>query len=41
MDDDIARKISSIEKPSDNEAESEKYENDVMKIKSQGVSRLI
>lgn len=40
MDEDIARKISSIKKPSD-EAENEKYENDVMKIKNQGVRWII
>jgi len=41
MDDDLARKISDIKMPSDNEAEIEEYENCVMDIKNQNVSLII
>lgn len=41
MNDDMARKINDIKKPSKNEAEIEEYENGVMEIKNQKVSLII
>lgn len=38
MDDDMARKVNEIKKPSDNETEIEDYDNGVMEIKNQSVS---
>lgn len=38
MDDDLARKVSEIKKPSGDENEMEDYDNDVMEIKNQSVS---
>jgi len=38
MDDDMARKVNEIKKPSDNEIEIEDYDNGVMEIKNQSVS---
>lgn len=39
MDDDLARKVSEIKKPSGDENEMEDYDNDVMEIKNQSVSK--
>lgn len=38
MNEDMARKVSEIKKPSDNENEIEDYDNNVMEIKNQSVS---
>lgn len=38
MDDDLARKVSEIKKPSGDENEMEDYDNNVMEIKNQSVS---
>lgn len=38
MNDDMARKISDIKLPSDNQSEIEEYENCVMEVKNQNVN---
>lgn len=38
MNDDMARKISDVKTPSENDVEIEEYENCVMEVKNQSVS---